>query len=239
MTALLARSAVRPRQGIDREADAVFGPVSDTGGNRISIDKPSIRDLVEAGGWWRLAPAVRARFDAMEAAIAPLEYCGEMTVEMSRVGWLFAQACRLIGSPLTYRRGKDVRVEVSVYPGAKGRTHGIWWQRNFHFPGHALLSVRSLKVIDPKAGLLECVDGGLGMQLRIYAEAGALHFECRRYFLRVGRFRLRLPCIFTPGRAHVMHRDEGKGAFTFRITFRHPLFGTTFFQEGIFRPKGA
>ncbi len=43
-----------------------------------------------------------------------------------------------------------------------------------------------------------------------------------------------LPHLLTPGDAHVVHRDEGDGWFRFTLSFRHRLFGETYFQEGLF-----
>ncbi len=76
---------------------------------------------------------------------------------------------------------------------------------------------------------------GLGMRLEVFERDGALHFLSRHYFWRVAGFCLRLPYLFSPGTAHVVHTDLGGGYFRFTMDFRHCLFGTLFHQDGTFR----
>lgn len=192
------------------------------------------RHLVDREGWAGLAVPVQARFNTMIKRNAPTHYTGDMRVERNWLGWAFAQACRLIGTPLTPFAGENVPVAVNVFEGRGGTV----WERVYFHQGRAPLTVSSVKVVDPKRGLLECVLGGLGMALRVYAEGGALHFRAKHYFLKIGPWHLRIPLVFTPGVAHVTHRDKGNGAFRFTLTFTHPAFGRTIHQEGIFTETG-
>jgi hypothetical protein len=53
-------------------------------------------------------------------------------------------------------------------------------------------------------------------------------------FVRLGPVRLPIPLWLTPGRAHVIHEDQGGGVFHFTLRFAHPLSGETIFQTGLF-----
>ena len=176
---------------------------------------------------------MRARFAVKPAAGEVLIFAGTMdVVRRSRIGWLLAQACRLIGTPLVPHQGRNVPTEVRVSSDPAG---GIVWTRRYAFGGRRPVEVCSTKRPDPPAGLLECAGHGLGMRLRLFERDGALHFVSVGYCLEIRRRRVAIPDLLTPGEAHVVHKDEGGGWFRFTLSFRHRWFGETFFQEGLFR----
>lgn len=193
--------------------------------------EPDFRALLGEAAWARLPDAVRVRF-ALGAHTQPCVYPGRMTVRASAAGWLIAQLCRLVGTPLAPWTGEDVAVEVTVAPHPRG---GIDWSRLYGFAGHAPVRVASRKLTDETGALLEVVRGGLGLRLNVGEQDGALVFRSRGYVLRLGRATLPLPALLSPGQAWVEHRDLGAGAFRFSLRFQHPWLGETFFQTGVFR----
>ncbi|MEZ5691371.1 MAG: DUF4166 domain-containing protein [Rickettsiales bacterium] len=206
----------------------------------INIAEPKehiadFRHLAKGGGWQKLSPAIKMRFDAMAEGKYTHNYAGNMIVRRSKLGLLFSYICKLFGSPLVADQAESAKVDVSVFQ--KGE--GICWQRVFHFNNKAPITVSSLKVVDSKYGLMERVGSGLNMILEVYEEDGNLHFVSNKYCIKIGSFYMRLPSILTPGRLHVAHIDEGNGAFRFRMSFDHKYFGQTFFQDGVFMSKGG
>ena len=189
------------------------------------------RPLVTGGGWHSLTSDIRNRFDAMSDHRILTNYTGTMKVERSGIGWLFAQICRLFGSPLAPYAGEDVPVGVNVFPVEGG---GICWQRVYDFDNRLPVTVQSIKIVDVKRGLLECVGGGLGMRLKVFEKDKALHFTSDHYFMDIAGYHVPLPLLLTPGALHVEHIDEGDDHFRFRLSFTHPWFGQTFFQDGVF-----
>jgi hypothetical protein len=213
---------------------AALRPVSVPSPNLRS--DPSFERLLGELAWRRLAPAVRERFRWKPAPGAELRYVGEMAVvRSSRLGWLMAQVCRLIGTPLAPHRGTRVPVRVTLSLDGDGA--GVVWRRVYRFPGRRSVTCVSIKKATAADGLIECVGGGIGMWLRLTERAGALHFRSAGYFWAIGRARLSLPDWLTPGALHVVHSDEGQGRFRFRISVVHPLLGETFFQDGVFEPE--
>ncbi len=196
------------------------------------IARNGFEALVGAAGWRRLTPMIRARFGT-SAIAKDTYYCGTMaTVRCSFAGFLLAQLCRLIGTPLAPYEGEDVPISVRVHEDyAMG---GVAWDRRYFFAGKAPVTVTSTKVIERGKALLECVGGGFGMRLKVYEQDQALHFLSQHYFWRWGRIRLRLPSWLTPGVAHVTHSDLGEGRFRFEMTIEHPLLGENFYQDGSF-----
>lgn len=184
-------------------------------------------------GWRRLSPAIRERFGRSTADYGAHSYEGVMsTVACTGMGWLLAQACRLIGTPLAPHAGRDIPVSCAVYPAADGS--GVVWDRTYAFPGRKPVTVSSTKVLDRSRKLLEVVGGGLGMELAVYEYRRTLNFRSQRYFWSIAGRRIPLPALLSPGVAHVVHSDEGGGFFRFTITIDHPLLGRLFFQDGIF-----
>jgi hypothetical protein len=198
------------------------GPIADA-----QVDFPA---LLGPEAWGRLPRAVQARFATHPLGFRTC-YDGRMQVRASLAGRLFAQICRLIGTPLAPWIGDDVATRVDVWLDARG---GLVWDRRYHFPAHQPLLVTSRKVAAADGGLLEVTRAGLGMALRVSAEDGAVHFRSTGYFLSLLGSRLPIPDLLTPGRAHVVHRQERPGHFRFTLSFQHPWLGETFHQDGVF-----
>jgi hypothetical protein len=198
---------------------------------------PDFERLVGREGWWRLAPDIRRRFCEYPQADVPIHYIGVMNrVHCSSLGWLFAQACRLIGTPFAPHRGCDVPVAITLRDDSAG---GIVWERDYRYANRAAVCVRSTKRVDADGGLLECVSHGLGMRLAVFEADRALHFLSLYYYCHFAGRRLRLPHWLSPGTAHVIHEDLGQGRFRFSMTIHHKLFGTLFQQDGVFERQGV
>ncbi len=213
----------RPKRGFGRGRNA-----SDAG-----LPASDMAKAIGEPGWWRLEPRIRARFTSDVPGGHVKRYDGIMSeVSCSRAGWLLAQVCRLIGTPLATARGRDVPTCVLVYPDPAGG--GSVWDRIYGFPGRAPITVRSSKVLERGQHMVERVGGGFGMWLRVYERDRALHMVSQRYFLELFGRRVFLPHWLTPGTAHVVHSDEGGGNFRFRLTITHRLLGRLFHQDGQF-----
>jgi len=194
---------------------------------------PTYRTLLGELAWRRLGPAIRDRFAVKPRRGGAIRYAGVMhEVRRSRAGWLIAQACRLLGTPLVAAAGRDVPVTVTLHAEAGG--DGIVWERCYRFAEAAPVLAVSVKKAVPGEGLLECVGGGFGMRLRIFEQDRALHFVSVGFFWRCGRAVVPIPELLTPGRMLVVHHDLGGGSFRFTISVRHPLLGETFHQDGTF-----
>jgi hypothetical protein len=154
-----------------------------------------------------------------------------MDVRMNWLGWLFAQGCRLIGTPLSPWPGAGVPVTVTVRPLPGG---AVLWERRYAYLGRRALTIASRKEVGADGALLEITRGGLGMRLALSLEDGALVFRSTHYFLRLGAVSVPIPLWLTPGRACVVHRDLGSGRFHFGLSFVHPLAGETFVNAGDF-----
>lgn len=181
-----------------------------------------------AGDWLALPPAVRRRFARAHHDTA---YEGALDLHCSAVGRCFALLSRVVGGPLPGCRRDAVPARVRVYDDGQG---GIVWERHLAMPGGVRV-VRSTKEPGPGDTLVERTDGGLAMELDVFEDAGALVFRSRRYFLALGRWRLPVPALLTPGTCRVEHRDLGAGRFRFTLSMVHPLWGRTFHQTGVFR----
>jgi hypothetical protein len=190
---------------------------------RPALDLPS---MVGKEGWRRLPAAVQRRFAPGHPEVA---YTGELAMDCSPVGRLFAWASALLGGPLSAVRG-NASARVQVYGDARG---GVVWERHLALAGHEKV-VRSTKLADARGRLVERTDGGLSMALDVFEEGGALVFQSRRYFLALAGWRLQIPQCLTPGTCRVEHHDLGAGRFRFVLSMVHPWWGITFRQSGVF-----
>jgi Domain of unknown function (DUF4166) len=213
-------------------AGSIGAPVVTTSG-RQHRGHHGLQHVLGEPAWQRLPQAVRARFG--EPAVA-VDYVGEF--EVVRASWLglaLATFCRLIGTPVVPRTGRNVPAVVHVGP----TSEGVNWHREYRWPNSAPCLVRSTKVIDEHGHLIEQLPARLSMPLNVYEEAGALHFVSRGYYFDLGKLRVPLPAWLSPGTTHVEHHDADDGWFRFTMTVSHPLFGELFYQTGLFHAARA
>jgi Domain of unknown function (DUF4166) len=200
------------------------------------VEDLAFRQLLGESAWRGLPAAIQSRFGVKPPPGQVVEYAGRMTaVRASVIGRLFGQLCRLIGSPIAPYTGNDVPISVFVHQAPDG--DGVVWRREYFFPGRGKVAARSVKKVDGADSLLECFAAGFTMRMRVFAEAGNLHFLSTGYFIRLGRWRLPIPALLSPGQTHVIHADRGNGRFSFTMTVRHPLYGECFFQDGWFHAR--
>lgn len=192
--------------------------------------RPDFRRLLGDAAWGRLPQAVRARFDSHAHSSQTTVYRGEMRVAASRSGRWLAQLCRLIGTPVAPHVGDVVPMQVRVFD----TPQGVVWERRYEFAGRAPVIVRSTKQLDDNGGLVEALNAGLHMRLRVFEERGQLHFLSTGYYFHAGMLRFNLPDWFLPGATHVVHEDLGAGLFRFSMRTIHRWFGEMFFQDGVF-----
>jgi hypothetical protein len=205
-----------------RSTRPLSGPQADAG--------PDFESLVGPFGWRRLHPDVRRRFSTGHAAA--VTYPGRLDVARNWVGFFFALGAKPFGGPLPIRQAQDAAAIVCVRSDGQG---GVVWERWLELrPDHPPLRVASTKQTDANGQLLECVDGGLGMALRVFEQNHGLVFVSQSYFITVLGRRIRLPNWLTPGVCRVEHHHVADGQFRFMMTVQHRLFGTTFSQTGIF-----
>jgi hypothetical protein len=181
--------------------------------------------IIGARAWVSLPAAVQFRFQRTSPAV----YDGETETTMSIVGRFFSLALFAFGAPVPVLTGKR---EAKVYVGV--RDGGMSWTRVYRGPVGLAFSVRSIKRLSEDGRLFECCAGGWAMLLDVFADQGSLVFRSRNFFWRCGPVSIALPVWMTPGTAEVRHTDLGDGRFRFTLTFDHPWFGRTLFQDGVF-----
>jgi len=101
-------------------------PAPDTGSDELGDLR--FRALMSEAEWLALPLTIRRRFSKRLAGGRTVVYVGEVTeTRMSRVGFLLAQAARLIGGPLPVSRDAHVPSVVTVTEDVA--TSGQHWTR--------------------------------------------------------------------------------------------------------------
>ena len=191
------------------------------------------RALVGAEAWDLLPVEVQRRFSKRLSGAQVALYRG-LVVEMrvSRLGWLLAQLCRLVGAPLPLNRksGGGALVVVSEDRNGGGQN----WTRIYARPSGFPQVIHSAKRFCGPTGLEEYLGGGLGMALRMETLSDGIAFVSDHYFFQIGPRRTRLPLALTPGVTRVTHRQVAGASFLFGLEVVHPLAGTLIRQEILF-----
>jgi Domain of unknown function (DUF4166) len=192
------------------------------------------RALLSDEDWGRLPLATWRRFSKRLADGNTAIYVGEVVeVRFSRIGWWLAQLARLIGGPLP--TGADTSVPSIVTVTEDAATGGQVWTRIYARRKGFPQVIHSSKRFAGPTGLEEYVGYGVGMALRMLVDGQALVFRSAGYFLQVGRRKLPLPALMTPGVLTVTHTDLGRGEFQFTLEIVHPRFGLLVRQSAVFQ----
>jgi Domain of unknown function (DUF4166) len=213
------------------------------------------RALMSDADWAALPLPIRRRFSKRLAGGNTAVYVGEvLETQMSRVGWLLAQAARLIGGPLPISRDAHTPSVVTVTEDVA--TKGQHWTRLYARRSGFPQVVHSSKRFAGPTGLEEYVGRGVGMALTIHVEAVhvpekwepvfreghaptqeryALIFRAAHYFVQLAGFRIRLPAWLTPGSLSVTHAELGDGRFLFKLEIIHPRLGRLICQTAAFQ----
>lgn len=184
--------------------------------------------------WQRLHPDIQRRFDKNPLPGKPLCYTGVLNeLRCSRIGRLLGLVTLpLIKGALIPFNDADFPVDIQVY--SKPGSPAIFKQRIYRLNGRRPIRFTSWMEEGEAGEVLEFVGAGLGMKLRLQVDEGNLHFTSDGYFWQIGRWRLPLPNLLTPGKTFLWHRNDDPSQFNIRIEIRHSLFGITFVQAGVF-----
>ena len=192
------------------------------------------RTLLGNQAWQTMPPAVQRRFSKRLSDGQKAIYSGRITKErMSALGWLIAQASRLIGAPLPLGGQTCRPATVSVTEDT--RHEGQFWTRIYGRKRGFPQVIHSSKRFRGPTGLEEHIGFGFAMALTVRADGRGLQFTSDHYFLSILDWRVRLPRWMTPGKVTVSHFETGSGSFVFALELRHPVMGELLYQEGVFR----
>ena len=186
-------------------------------------------------GWGNLHTDIQRRFDKNPLPGKPLYYRGELSeLTASRVGKLLGYLTMpLIKGALLPFNDKNFPVDIEVY--SKKNCASIFKQRTYRLNGRKPVQFTSFMRESESGEVLEYVGMGLGMKLLLDVRDGNLYFESNGYFWELFGVRVPIPGLLTPGKTYLYHRNQTPEQFDIRIEIRHPWFGTTFTQVGVFR----
>jgi hypothetical protein len=184
--------------------------------------------------WSKLHPDIQMRFAKNPLPGKPLRYIGALSeLKCSRLGSLIAWLAKpMIQGALIPYSDADFPVDIEVY--SKPDCSAIFKQRIYRLHGRKPIQFTSYMQESEKGEVLEYVGSGLGMKLVLRVQDGNLHFASDGYFWDIFGYRVPIPDLLTPGKTNLCHCNDNPEQFNIRIEMKHPLFGVTFTQVGIF-----
>lgn len=195
---------------------------------------PRFEKLLGRGDWMRLPAPIRKRFGKRFRQGQSVAYQGIITdMKMSRSGWAFAHAARLIGAPLPFEKNSVTQPAVVIVTEDK-KTNGQFWIRQYGRTRGFPQTVHSSKRFAGPTGLEEYIGYGIGMALKLEATEHALFFKSEHYFLQVFGRRVRLPNWLVPLNLTIGHHELGDHRFVFTLELSSKIFGQMIKQDAVF-----
>lgn len=186
-----------------------------------------IQDDLGEKQWNRLDDRIIQRFtSSLEKKC--LRYLGTVNwVYCSPIGALIAKVLQPF-SLLPDRCVRDSQFEFVI----RHNKQQVVKQRRYYLGKDLPFTFSSL--FDHTPGAHEEFAGGLGMYLKLAVKNGSLLFRSQGYFLRLGRWRMRIPRWLSVGHFELLHRSIDQRRFQVIIRIAHPLLGVLFYQRGEF-----
>ncbi|MEP3276340.1 MAG: DUF4166 domain-containing protein [Stappiaceae bacterium] len=217
-------------------AYALERPNSGPIGTKPKLGDLRFRQLLSDTQWASLPHAVRNRFSKRVEGGASAVYVGLIdAVRMNWAGRLLTQVLRLVGAPLPISR--DVKVPSVVTVTEDVATHGQVWTRLYGNKQGFPQIIHSAKRFAGPTGLEEYIGAGISIALRTSVENGVLVFSSDQYFMKLGKWKIRLPGIIFPIKLKVTHEETDADAFVFTLTLSHRLLGELIYQAGHYREE--
>lgn len=190
--------------------------------------------LLGKPNWLKLPAPIRKRFGKKFKQGQSVAYQGIVTdMKMSKFGWAFAQAARLIGAPLPFEPN-SVNQPAVVIVTEDHETNGQFWIRQYGREKGFPQVVHSSKRFAGPTGLEEYIGFGIGMALKLEVTCHALFFRSNHYFIQIFGKRIRLPNWLTPFGLEIGHHDLGDNRFAFTLELKSRLFGKMIEQNAVF-----
>ncbi|CAN0175391.1 unnamed protein product [Phaeothamnion confervicola] len=192
------------------------------------------RKCLGEAAWFRLPDSVRRRFSKRLGEAEQTIYRGEVAaMELSRWGWLLAQAGRMLGAPLPFTR--DALGPCVVVVTESAALGGQIWSRSYPRPGRFPQVVHSAKRFAGPSGIEEYLGRGLVMRLALEEEAGQMIFRSAGFAIEVAGRTLRVPDWLIPLRCTVIHRAETDARFSFTLIVENAVLGRLVHQVAFFQ----
>lgn len=181
--------------------------------------------------WERLPAALQAHYQP-----GPNVDLGHLDIEfpawMAPYLWLLHHAGALLA-----RRGRAIptRVEKEVVGDRQN------WRRCMRFADGRVIRFDSHWVHVGGNRLVEYVNPVMGLEMAARVDGGQLHYEGRRFVLRLGRRCIGLPEWLVLGHTTIVERALPEGGFEMDFRLTHPWFGQVFRYSGRFvtQPRPA
>jgi hypothetical protein len=183
--------------------------------------------------WNKLDSIVKLHYDLKPGCNTELHLRGTMReVYHSKIGKLFLLPVRIFGALVPYK-GSDIPTEVKNWT-SKDNPHAMFWHRKLFFPNkHPVVFSSRMEHIHENE-IIEYVNYGMGIRLRIYTQNKSLHFQSLGYTWKVGPVTLSIPNWATLGEAEIVEKAISDRELFVDFNMIHPLFGKTFSYSGSF-----
>jgi len=177
------------------------------------------------------APVVRQHLALSERRAL---HVGSIRRSWSRgiAGWVAARVLKLVSD-----RPIEARFELRNELLEDEQGIAMLWHRT-HYAGTKLVSGVGVLRWDPaRSVLIDSIGKGTWLEVELIAtvEQQAVVMSSRRYWLRLGRLRIRLPHVLF-GTARTREWEEPDGRLGLSLTLHHPLLGPYAGYEAVLSP---
>ncbi len=182
--------------------------------------------------WDRLPPVMQQHYAVRAGSNDVVVVEGHMDIERSWLARLLSPALRLCGALVPYSGNNvPVMVRFTSPPG----TRRFYFDRTFHFPGHAPYHFRSYMEQIGENEVAEFMRFGFGWRARYSWDGQRVRLQHKGYVWRVCGMHIPLPLGWGIGGGDAWEEPIDDKSFRMWMEVVHPLFGKTYSYGGTFR----
>lgn len=194
--------------------------------NRLPIIQQALGDR-----WDRLAAPIRKHYTIQPMSSMATCLNGTLFVEYPAFMIPVIRVIRNLGGLVD---GRGSQIETVVRKRARTSDSGLYWHRSLRYADGSETTFSSRMEYLQDNEIIEYIQFGVGVRLRLTEEAHDLVYRSHGHILRLGSIKIVFPDWLLLGSATIREHAVSDSGIELDFKIEHPLWGRTYAYRGVF-----